>query len=160
MAKFPLHCDLRYFSTTEKISRHRIRAHYEQLSEFKGGRIIRLKEAIWANQRITRHTVEAMRPLEDAGKNGWTTADFSAMMVAVDLAPFRSGGQIDCPIHCHIDLFIVISHQTCGSHTSVEHGYSQTGDRAKFTLVPTAMPPATPACTTSSQITEVLGSTS
>ncbi|GFW31141.1 transposable element Tcb1 transposase [Trichonephila clavipes] len=29
--------------------------------------------------------VEVMRPLEDADKNGWTVADFSVMMVAVDL---------------------------------------------------------------------------
>ncbi|GFT22318.1 uncharacterized protein TNCV_3273141 [Trichonephila clavipes] len=26
-----------------------------------------------------------MRPLDDAGKNGWTVADFSVLMVAVDL---------------------------------------------------------------------------
>ncbi|GFY01091.1 transposable element Tcb2 transposase [Trichonephila clavipes] len=38
--------------------RHRIRAHYEQLSEFERGRIIVLKEAGW------------MRSLEDADKNG------------------------------------------------------------------------------------------
>ncbi|GFX47574.1 hypothetical protein TNCV_3015931 [Trichonephila clavipes] len=31
--------------------------------------------------------VEAMRLLEDAGKNGWTVADFSIMMVVVDLRP-------------------------------------------------------------------------
>ncbi|GFW28761.1 HTH_Tnp_Tc3_2 domain-containing protein [Trichonephila clavipes] len=30
----------------------RIQAHYEQLSEFEKGRIIGLKEAGWANQRI------------------------------------------------------------------------------------------------------------
>ncbi|GFS57404.1 uncharacterized protein TNCV_492441 [Trichonephila clavipes] len=28
-----------------------------------------------------------MRPIEDAGKNGWTMADFSVMTVAVDLEP-------------------------------------------------------------------------
>ncbi|GFW72866.1 hypothetical protein TNCV_1267091 [Trichonephila clavipes] len=28
-----------------------------------------------------------MRPLEDADKNGWTGADFSVMLVAVDLGP-------------------------------------------------------------------------
>ncbi|GFX68388.1 transposable element Tcb1 transposase [Trichonephila clavipes] len=28
-----------------------------------------------------------MRPLEDAGKKGWTTADFSIMMVAFNLGP-------------------------------------------------------------------------
>ncbi|GFX24584.1 hypothetical protein TNCV_3343641 [Trichonephila clavipes] len=33
----------------------RIRAHYEQLSEFERGRIIGLKEAVYANWRIARH---------------------------------------------------------------------------------------------------------
>ncbi|GFX31790.1 hypothetical protein TNCV_171231 [Trichonephila clavipes] len=35
----------RYLSTTERMLRRRIRAHYEQLSEFERGRIIGLKEA-------------------------------------------------------------------------------------------------------------------
>ncbi|GFW21573.1 HTH_Tnp_Tc3_2 domain-containing protein [Trichonephila clavipes] len=35
--------------------RRRIRAHYEQLSEFERGRIIGLKEEGWANRRIARH---------------------------------------------------------------------------------------------------------
>ncbi|GFX22482.1 uncharacterized protein TNCV_3601131 [Trichonephila clavipes] len=35
--------------------------------------------------------VEAMRPLEDADKNRWTLADFSFMMVAVDLDPQQIG---------------------------------------------------------------------
>ncbi|GFX85152.1 HTH_Tnp_Tc3_2 domain-containing protein [Trichonephila clavipes] len=35
--------------------RRRIRADYEQLSEFERGRIIGLKEAGWANLRISRH---------------------------------------------------------------------------------------------------------
>ncbi|GFV07016.1 HTH_Tnp_Tc3_2 domain-containing protein [Trichonephila clavipes] len=39
---------------TEKISRRGIRTHYEQLSEFERDRIIELKEAGWANRRITR----------------------------------------------------------------------------------------------------------
>ncbi|GFU13331.1 uncharacterized protein TNCV_3843291 [Trichonephila clavipes] len=34
---------------------------------------------------------DAMRPLEDAGKNGWTVADFSVMRVAVDLGPHQIG---------------------------------------------------------------------
>ncbi|GFW19930.1 hypothetical protein TNCV_866361 [Trichonephila clavipes] len=37
------------------IPRRRIRAHYEQLSEFERGRITGLKEAGWTNRRITRH---------------------------------------------------------------------------------------------------------
>ncbi|GFX84587.1 uncharacterized protein TNCV_723951 [Trichonephila clavipes] len=44
-----------YLSTTEKMPRRRIRAHYELLSEFERGRIIGLKEADWANRRITHH---------------------------------------------------------------------------------------------------------
>ncbi|GFU51097.1 HTH_Tnp_Tc3_2 domain-containing protein [Trichonephila clavipes] len=32
-----------------------------------------------------------MRPLGDAGKNGWTVADFSVMMVAIDLGSQRIG---------------------------------------------------------------------
>ncbi|GFS70039.1 HTH_Tnp_Tc3_2 domain-containing protein [Trichonephila clavipes] len=35
--------------------RHRIRAHYEQPSEFERGRIIGLKDGGWANRRIARH---------------------------------------------------------------------------------------------------------
>ncbi|GFV35019.1 HTH_Tnp_Tc3_2 domain-containing protein [Trichonephila clavipes] len=33
----------------------RIRAHYEKLSEFERSRIIGLKEAGWANRKITHH---------------------------------------------------------------------------------------------------------
>ncbi|GFS69215.1 HTH_Tnp_Tc3_2 domain-containing protein [Trichonephila clavipes] len=47
--------DLGYLSMTEKTPLHRISAHYEQLSQFEGGRIIGLKEAGWANRRIARH---------------------------------------------------------------------------------------------------------
>ncbi|GFY17229.1 uncharacterized protein TNCV_1090051 [Trichonephila clavipes] len=49
-----LHCDSGYLSTTEKLSPRRIRAHYEQLSGFERGRIIKLKEAGWANRRNAR----------------------------------------------------------------------------------------------------------
>ncbi|GFT44712.1 hypothetical protein TNCV_2845041 [Trichonephila clavipes] len=72
--------------------RRRISAHYEQLSGFEKGRIIVMKEAGSANRRITRHIGRRMmRPLEGAGKNGWTMADFSVMMVAVDLGPRQIG---------------------------------------------------------------------
>ncbi|GFX54739.1 hypothetical protein TNCV_2822601 [Trichonephila clavipes] len=83
------------FQQIFKISNHvrsvymklrKIQVHYEQLLEFERGRIIGLKEAgfgqigeslvIW---------VEVMRPLEDAGKNGWTMADFSIMMRRIPL---------------------------------------------------------------------------
>ncbi|GFX58542.1 hypothetical protein TNCV_417221 [Trichonephila clavipes] len=51
-----------------------------KLSEFRRGRIIEFKrgqiEHIGESLVIW---VEVMRPLEDAGKNGWTTADFSVM---------------------------------------------------------------------------------
>ncbi|GFV30741.1 hypothetical protein TNCV_2468481 [Trichonephila clavipes] len=35
--------------------------------------------------------VKAIWPLGDAGKNGWTVADFSVMMVAVDQGPQQMG---------------------------------------------------------------------
>ncbi|GFV41193.1 hypothetical protein TNCV_2979471 [Trichonephila clavipes] len=47
--------ELKIPSMTEKMPRRRIRAHYEQLSEFERGRIIGLKEAGWANWRIARY---------------------------------------------------------------------------------------------------------
>ncbi|GFX94185.1 hypothetical protein TNCV_4292301 [Trichonephila clavipes] len=73
-----------------------IRAHYEQLSEFERGRIIRLKEAeIRQIGESLVIRVQKIRPLEDADKNGWTVPDFSVMMVAVDLGP-RQIGRIDC----------------------------------------------------------------
>ncbi|GFU33234.1 hypothetical protein TNCV_4157351 [Trichonephila clavipes] len=80
MSKFLLHHDLRYLLTTENNDGWRIRAHYEQLSEFERGRIIGLKEAVSANRRIVRHMGRS-----DADKNRWTEANFSAMMVAVVL---------------------------------------------------------------------------
>ncbi|GFX74782.1 HTH_Tnp_Tc3_2 domain-containing protein [Trichonephila clavipes] len=43
------------FQRLKKIPQRRIRAHYEQLTEFERGRIIELKEAGWANRRIARH---------------------------------------------------------------------------------------------------------
>ncbi|GFV34857.1 HTH_Tnp_Tc3_2 domain-containing protein [Trichonephila clavipes] len=55
MSKFLLHCNLGYLLTTEKNHGHRIRAHYEQLSEFERGCSIGLKEAGSANRRIARH---------------------------------------------------------------------------------------------------------
>ncbi|GFV27090.1 hypothetical protein TNCV_4853271 [Trichonephila clavipes] len=68
--------------------RRRIRAHHKQLSEFKIGRIIELKERGWVNRRIARH-----KGRNDAafGKNEWTVADFSVTMVAVDLGPQQIG---------------------------------------------------------------------
>ncbi|GFX00066.1 hypothetical protein TNCV_3080621 [Trichonephila clavipes] len=71
--------------------RRKIRAHHEQLSEFERGRIIELKDRGWTNRRNARRIVEAMRPLEDAGKNEWTVADLSVMMITVDLGPQQIG---------------------------------------------------------------------
>ncbi|GFV34467.1 hypothetical protein TNCV_1413971 [Trichonephila clavipes] len=42
-----------------------------------------------------------MQPLEDAGKNGWKIADFSVMMVAVDLVP----QQIEFNEKSHFQLY-------------------------------------------------------
>ncbi|GFX04110.1 transposable element Tc1 transposase [Trichonephila clavipes] len=53
---------------TEKTPHRSVRAHYKQLSEFE--RAIGESLVTW---------VESMRPLEDAGKNGWTVTDFSVM---------------------------------------------------------------------------------
>ncbi|GFS72690.1 uncharacterized protein TNCV_1420861 [Trichonephila clavipes] len=50
-----MHCDLGYFSTTEKMPRRRIRAHYEQLSKLERGRIIGMREGGSANRRIAPH---------------------------------------------------------------------------------------------------------
>ncbi|GFW89152.1 hypothetical protein TNCV_2685861 [Trichonephila clavipes] len=65
-----------------------IRAHYEHLSEYESGRIIGLKEGGWAQIGESLVLwVEAVRPLEDADKNGRTVADFIVMMVAINLGP-------------------------------------------------------------------------
>ncbi|GFS66239.1 transposable element Tc1 transposase [Trichonephila clavipes] len=72
-----------------------------------------------------------MRPLESAGKNGWNIADFSVMMVAVDLGT----QQFDCQISCHSALFIVINQYMCVLHTSVSHGHSQS-EESRFQLCP------------------------
>ncbi|GFY04189.1 hypothetical protein TNCV_1199671 [Trichonephila clavipes] len=69
----------------------RIRAHYEQLSEFERSRIIRLKEAGWANGRIACHMGRSDVAIKYASKNGWAVADFSVIMVAVDLEPQQIG---------------------------------------------------------------------
>ncbi|GFX82683.1 uncharacterized protein TNCV_1193581 [Trichonephila clavipes] len=52
--------------------RRRIRAHYEQLSEFERGRIIGLKEEGWANRRIARH----MGRSDAAIRRCWNHADW------------------------------------------------------------------------------------
>ncbi|GFT18523.1 hypothetical protein TNCV_1708381 [Trichonephila clavipes] len=97
--------------------------------------------------------VEAMRLLEDTRKNGWTVADFSVLIVAVDLGP-QQIRRIDLlSDRLSQRLIHLINHQTSDPPTSVHHDHSQTADRAKFMLVLIAMLPATPACPLSSQIT-------
>ncbi|GFW44373.1 transposable element Tc1 transposase [Trichonephila clavipes] len=68
------------------MTRHRIRAHYEQLPEFERGCIIGLKEgqmgeslAIW---------VEAMRPLEEPGKGTLTAHRYVDDILRTVLLPF------------------------------------------------------------------------
>ncbi|GFV81978.1 hypothetical protein TNCV_3151761 [Trichonephila clavipes] len=92
-----------------------------------------------------------MGPLEDAGKNGWTVAHFSIMMVAM-------GDQIDCQICSHTAGFIAIKHQTCNPHTSVHRDHSQTPYREKHTPPPHTTALSTYACTLSILITLVLSS--
>ncbi|GFU76793.1 uncharacterized protein TNCV_4519501 [Trichonephila clavipes] len=106
---------------TEKIPRHRIRAHYEHLSEFERGRIIGLKRGGLANRRIARH----MSRSDAAIRRCWKEA--------------RMGGQWQISASWGTS-FIVINHQTNGPHTSVHHDHSQTADRAKFTFVSTPTP--------------------
>ncbi|GFS95852.1 hypothetical protein TNCV_2259271 [Trichonephila clavipes] len=74
----------------------RIRAHFNQLSEFERSRIIGLKEAGWENRKITRDLGRSNATIrgDEAGKTGWTVADLSVMMVAVDLGPQSFGGYI------------------------------------------------------------------
>ncbi|GFV85287.1 uncharacterized protein TNCV_929171 [Trichonephila clavipes] len=84
------------------MTRHRIQAHYEQLSEFERGRIIGLKEADLANRRITCHMgqidaairrccqewVDSGRlPRHDGSGGPGASAD--------------TGGHIVCQISCH-----------------------------------------------------------
>ncbi|GFX97382.1 hypothetical protein TNCV_1077531 [Trichonephila clavipes] len=63
--------------------RRRIPAHYEQLSEKSYHWIERGR--LGKSQNCSSYG--SKRPLEDSGKNGWTMADFSVMMVVVDLGP-------------------------------------------------------------------------
>ncbi|GFV59692.1 hypothetical protein TNCV_1907631 [Trichonephila clavipes] len=59
----------------------RIRAHYEQLSEFERGGIIRLKKAGWANRRIAHHMGRWMRPFEDAAVFVWSSLEATCSRV-------------------------------------------------------------------------------
>ncbi|GFY26049.1 HTH_Tnp_Tc3_2 domain-containing protein [Trichonephila clavipes] len=57
-----------------------IRAHYEQLSEFERGRLIGLKEAGWANRRITRHMSRSNAAIRRCWQEWLTVVDFSVRM--------------------------------------------------------------------------------
>ncbi|GFW81350.1 hypothetical protein TNCV_376981 [Trichonephila clavipes] len=85
-----------------KKPRCRIRVRYEQLSKFERGHIIGLKDAGFGQIGESLFMrVEAMRSLEDAGKNGWTVVDISAMMVVINLGPHKiERTQIDSQISC------------------------------------------------------------
>ncbi|GFS96335.1 uncharacterized protein TNCV_16811 [Trichonephila clavipes] len=72
-------------------------------------RIIGLKEAGSANLGESLAIwVEAIQPLKDADKNGWTVADISVMMIAIDLEPQQIGktdGLSEQPSQCLIHRY-------------------------------------------------------
>ncbi|GFX48172.1 transposable element Tc1 transposase [Trichonephila clavipes] len=73
-------------------SKFKLNSSSLRVTEFERGRIIGLKEGGFGKIGESFGVwVEAIWPLEDAGKNGWKIADFSVMIVAFDL-----GGQMDC----------------------------------------------------------------
>lgn len=69
--------------------------------------------------------VEGKRRSEDAGKNGWTTADFGVMMVMIDLGAQQIGRTEWLSDQFYQHLIIAINHQTCDPHTSVHHDHLQ-----------------------------------
>ncbi|GFX49555.1 hypothetical protein TNCV_4901971 [Trichonephila clavipes] len=75
-------------SNSKKRPRRRIRAHYEHFSEFERGRIIGLKDRDW-EKKLENRSSYSSKQCAHTGKNGWTMADFSVMMVAVDLGPHQ-----------------------------------------------------------------------
>ena len=60
-----------------------LRAHYDRLIVYERDRIIGLKEAVEQTREFFSIRVEVIWRLEDAGKNVWTIADFSGIMVVV-----------------------------------------------------------------------------
>lgn len=71
--------------------RRRIRAHYEQMSEFERGRFTSLKEAGWTNRAIARHLGRSDAAIDDVIKSGSTTAYISVRTTVVDLGPQQNG---------------------------------------------------------------------
>ncbi|GFS72128.1 hypothetical protein TNCV_3904051 [Trichonephila clavipes] len=80
---------LQYLTSTVTKPRRRIRAHYEQMSEFERGRSIGLKETDWLDEieEFLNIWAEMMQRLDVAGKTSLTTADFSVRTAAVDRGP-------------------------------------------------------------------------
>ncbi|GFW22138.1 hypothetical protein TNCV_1632681 [Trichonephila clavipes] len=102
--------------------RRRIRAHYEQMSEFER---------------------------DDAGKDGSTTADFSSERQWSIEGHNRVGGQSDCRSR-YTTGFVVINHALSGSHTCVQYDPPHTTEIPKLTLAPTTTPLTSHACAPSS----------
>ncbi|GFV27398.1 hypothetical protein TNCV_3795931 [Trichonephila clavipes] len=73
----------RYLPTTEKLTRRKIRSHYEERSEFEIGRIIRLKEAGRANRRIVCHMGRNDKGFRRCWQEWVGKGNFRVMMVAV-----------------------------------------------------------------------------
>ncbi|GFW66452.1 hypothetical protein TNCV_3309711 [Trichonephila clavipes] len=98
-----------------------------------------------------------MRPLEDTGKNGLTMADFSVMMVAVDLGPKKDQEDRLIFRSAVTALDSSLSPIRCATSTRVS---TMTIHRRLIerNLCSYRPPPATLDCTLSSQITVVLGS--
>ena len=121
--------------------RCRIRAHYEQISEFDRGRIIGLKEAGWTNRRIARHLSRSNATIrrcwqgwvengrvqrqDDSGWHRATTGCKDRVIVrSVVTAPSSSLSTI----------------RRSNPNTSVHHDHSQTVEREKSKFATTIMP--------------------
>ncbi|GFU70330.1 HTH_Tnp_Tc3_2 domain-containing protein [Trichonephila clavipes] len=128
--------------------RHRIRAHYEQLSEFERGRIIGLKEAGWATHRINRHIGRSNAVIRRCWQEWMENVRFQRHDGSGP--PRATAHQEDKLIVrsavTELDSSLSTNRRTTRTRI-VHHEHSQTADRAKFTLVPIATPPAIHACT-------------
>ncbi|GFX20401.1 HTH_Tnp_Tc3_2 domain-containing protein [Trichonephila clavipes] len=81
--------------------RHRIRAHYEQLSEFERGRIIRLKEAEWVESgRFQRHDVNG-RPRAAADRENRLTVRSDVTVPDLSLSSIR------CKTHTRVSTVTI-----------------------------------------------------
>ncbi|GFU47912.1 hypothetical protein TNCV_4967221 [Trichonephila clavipes] len=70
--------------------RSRICAHYSRQSLKEVVLLDRNKQVEQIGESLVMWVV-AMRPLEDAGKDGWTMEDFSVVTVAVELGLHQIG---------------------------------------------------------------------